>query len=79
MPYGRWVIDQSNTRVQAAQSVLAAEQATVLARDAHGRDQPRHGRSVSGSAVPIAGKTGTAELIDGPSHAWFIGYAPSRQ
>ena len=26
--------------------------------------------------VPIAGKTGTAELADAPSHAWFIGFAP---
>jgi peptidoglycan glycosyltransferase len=24
----------------------------------------------------MAGKTGTAELADGPSHAWFIGFAP---
>jgi peptidoglycan glycosyltransferase len=26
--------------------------------------------------VPIAGKTGTAELTDKPSHAWFVGFAP---
>ena len=26
--------------------------------------------------VPVAGKTGTAELADAPSHAWFIGFAP---
>jgi cell division protein FtsW (lipid II flippase) len=76
MPYGRWVIDQSNTRVQAAQSVLPAEQAAVLARDMRMVVTSGTGRSVSGSAVPIAGKTGTAELIDRPSHAWFIGYAP---
>ena len=24
----------------------------------------------------IAGKTGTAEVKDAPSHAWFVGYAP---
>jgi peptidoglycan glycosyltransferase len=24
----------------------------------------------------VAGKTGTAELADAPSHAWFIGFAP---
>ena len=24
----------------------------------------------------MAGKTGTAELADAPSHAWFIGFAP---
>jgi peptidoglycan glycosyltransferase len=34
------------------------------------------GRVLSGSAIPIAGKTGTAELAKAPSHAWFIGFAP---
>jgi peptidoglycan glycosyltransferase len=28
------------------------------------------------AAAPIAGKTGTAELGEAPSHAWFIGFAP---
>jgi peptidoglycan glycosyltransferase len=37
------------------------------------------GRSASGSGVPIAGKTGTAELRDQPAHAWFIGSAPHSQ
>ncbi len=26
--------------------------------------------------VRVAGKTGTAETVDGPPHAWFIGFAP---
>jgi peptidoglycan glycosyltransferase len=26
--------------------------------------------------IPIAGKTGTAELLHAVSHAWFIGFAP---
>jgi len=34
------------------------------------------GRRAAGAVVPIAGKTGTAELADAPSHAWFIGFAP---
>jgi peptidoglycan glycosyltransferase len=34
------------------------------------------GRVLSKSAIPIAGKTGTAELAKAPSHAWFIGFAP---
>jgi len=33
------------------------------------------GRAAAAS-VPVAGKTGTAELADDPSHAWFIGFAP---
>ena len=28
------------------------------------------------ASVPVAGKTGTAELAGAPSHAWFIGFAP---
>jgi peptidoglycan glycosyltransferase len=34
------------------------------------------GRSLAGHAVPIAGKTGTAEVAGKPSHAWFVGFAP---
>jgi len=34
------------------------------------------GREANNAAVPVAGKTGTAELSDRPSHAWFIGFAP---
>jgi peptidoglycan glycosyltransferase len=35
------------------------------------------GRRAAGAVVPIAGKTGTAELADAPSHAWFVGFAPA--
>lgn len=34
------------------------------------------GRSIRGVPIPIAGKTGTAEVADAPSHAWFVGFAP---
>jgi peptidoglycan glycosyltransferase len=34
------------------------------------------GKRAGAASVPVAGKTGTAELADGPSHAWFIGFAP---
>ena len=34
------------------------------------------GRSLRDAAVPIAGKTGTAEIAGAPSHAWFVGFAP---
>ena len=33
-----------------------------------------HHASVKG--IPIAGKTGTAETTQGPTHAWFTGFAP---
>ena len=34
------------------------------------------GKAAAGSSVPIAGKTGTAELRNQPAHAWFVGFAP---
>jgi len=34
------------------------------------------GRRLSTSRVPVAGKTGTAELRNARSHAWFVGFAP---
>lgn len=33
-------------------------------------------RALRGHAVPIAGKTGTAEIAGAPAHAWFTGFAP---
>ncbi len=34
------------------------------------------GRVLSHEPVPIAGKTGTAEISGADSHAWFVGFAP---
>ena len=34
------------------------------------------GRSLAGHRVPIAGKTGTAEVNHAASHSWFVGFAP---
>ena len=34
------------------------------------------GRSLRGAQIPIAGKTGTAELAGQPAHSWFVGFAP---
>jgi penicillin-binding protein A len=34
------------------------------------------GRSLASHPVPIAGKTGTAEVNDKKSHSWFVGFAP---
>jgi cell division protein FtsW (lipid II flippase) len=36
------------------------------------------GRALAGHQVPIAGKTGTAEIDGAPSHSWFVGFAPYR-
>jgi cell division protein FtsI/penicillin-binding protein 2 len=73
---GRWVIDDSNARLKDPVLVLPAAEAERLAGFMRGVITGGTGRSLMKSAVPIAGKTGTAELAGQPSHAWFIGYAP---
>jgi peptidoglycan glycosyltransferase len=32
--------------------------------------------AISASNIPIAGKTGTAQLDQGQPHSWFAGFAP---
>jgi peptidoglycan glycosyltransferase len=33
-------------------------------------------RALQNEPIPIAGKTGTAEIAGADSHAWFVGFAP---
>jgi len=35
-------------------------------------------KSFKGFKITVAGKTGTAQTHSGPPHAWFVGFAPSR-
>ena len=75
MPQGRWVSDETNARSGAAQSVVPPDAAQTLGRFMREAVTGGTGRAAVAS-VPVAGKTGTAELANDPSHAWFIGYAP---
>lgn len=75
-PQGRWIIDETNTRVRAPQPLLPASLANQLAGYMRAVVTSGTARALGGSAIPIAGKTGTAELKNAPSHAWFIGFAP---
>jgi len=75
MPEGRWITDETNTRTDAPKTVLAADAAQTLARFMREVVTGGTGRRAAAS-IPVAGKTGTAELADAPSHAWFIGFAP---
>jgi cell division protein FtsW (lipid II flippase) len=75
MPQGRWITDETNTRTTGVESVLPLEAAQTLAKFMREAVTSGTGRRAAAS-VPVAGKTGTAELADAPSHAWFIGYAP---
>ena len=73
---GRWILDETNPRTREPLQVLPREQAERLAGYMRSVVTGGTGRAVAKSAVPIAGKTGTAELEKKPSHAWFIGFAP---
>ncbi len=76
MPGGRWITDETNSRTAEPRAVLPPEAAGTLARFMREVVTSGTGRRAAGASVAIAGKTGTAELADAPSHAWFIGYAP---
>jgi cell division protein FtsW (lipid II flippase)/cell division protein FtsI/penicillin-binding protein 2 len=79
MPYGRWLIDdtnQTNVRVEPPRAILPSSLAEHLARAMREVVLNGTGRSLKGIDPPIAGKTGTAEVKDGASHSWFIGFAP---
>jgi cell division protein FtsI/penicillin-binding protein 2 len=75
MPQGRWLTDENNGRVAPPTAVLPPDEAATLGRFM--REVVTSGTGRRGAAsVAVAGKTGTAELAEGPSHAWFIGFAP---
>lgn len=76
LPEGRWVTDNSNTRTAAPQDLLSTANATLLAKDMRAVVIGGTGAVLAKINPPIAGKTGTAELANAPSHAWFIGFAP---
>ncbi len=75
MPQGRWIADETNARTGAAQPVLGPDAAQTLGKFMREVVTAGTGRAAAAS-VPVAGKTGTAELAEDPSHAWFIGFAP---
>jgi cell division protein FtsI/penicillin-binding protein 2 len=75
-PQGRWIVDETNQRVRPPEPMLPASLAQQLAGYMRGVVTSGTGRVLASSQIPIAGKTGTAELAKAPSHAWFIGFAP---
>ena len=76
MPEGRWLTDENNARTGAAKQVLPADAAQMLGKFMREVVTQGTGRRAGSAAAAMAGKTGTAELADAPSHAWFIGFAP---
>jgi cell division protein FtsW (lipid II flippase) len=76
MPFGRWVTDQTNPRQDAPQAILSPALSSQVGEYMRGVVTSGTGRSANLPDIPMAGKTGTAELEHAPSHAWFIGFAP---
>ncbi|MGA2262175.1 MAG: FtsW/RodA/SpoVE family cell cycle protein [Acidobacteriota bacterium] len=69
----RWVLDPTQP---SSQVCLPPERAHQLSDYMRRVITEGTGKSAKGAAVPLAGKTGTAELRDKPAHAWFVGFAP---
>ena len=61
---------------QEPKAVLSPELAGTLARYMREVVTSGTGRKAGAAALPMAGKTGTAELANAASHAWFVGFAP---
>ena len=76
MPFGRWVTDQANPRLDAPHAILSPELSSQVGEYMRAVVTSGTGRSANLPEIPMAGKTGTAELDHAPSHAWFIGFAP---
>ncbi len=77
MPEGRWAIDETNRRTDPPRQVLDTSRAGTLAQIMRRVVTEGTGRTLKGVEPAIAGKTGTAEVQDAASHAWFVGFAPA--
>jgi cell division protein FtsI/penicillin-binding protein 2/cell division protein FtsW (lipid II flippase) len=62
--------------IPAGKPCLTADQSARLAQYMRRVVTEGTGREANRSGVALAGKTGTAEILYKPSHAWFIGFAP---
>ena len=78
MPQGRWIIDETNPRTNEPAALLDPTLAAQLARYMREvvTSPAGTGHVLQSNPIPIAGKTGTAELLHAVSHAWFVGFAP---
>jgi peptidoglycan glycosyltransferase len=77
MAQGRWILDDSNTRQDAARPIMNPDSALLLATAMRSVVTGGTGhRAMSGLNVSVAGKTGTAQVDEGMPHSWFTGFAP---
>ena len=70
-----WILDDGKEGTVEPKLVLSSDTAASLGRFMREVVTGGTGKRAAGG-IPMAGKTGTAELSDAPSHAWFIGFAP---
>ena len=66
----------SGRKAQDPQRLLSASGAKLLGDALRDAVVEGTGRAVAAHPWRIAGKTGTAENTNAPSHAWFVGFAP---
>ena len=71
----RWVLDPAPVAA-APRRVVTEREAADLAQAMRAVVIRGTGRVLNGNSVAIAGKTGSAELDEQQSHAWFAGFAP---
>jgi cell division protein FtsI/penicillin-binding protein 2 len=73
-PY--WLLDADRKDTSPDVRVIDAAHASEVAAAMRQVVTAGTGRSLAGAVVPIAGKTGTAQVDGAASHSWFIGFAP---
>lgn len=74
MPEVHWMAGE--VAAGEGRDVLAPAHAALLARAMRRVVTEGTGRTLAAVVPAMAGKTGTAEVADAPSHAWFVGFAP---
>ena len=78
----RWFADPDGEEAAAGRNgpaparFLATSQASQIGRAMREVVTQGNGRALRGHPVPIAGKTGTAEVSEAAAHSWFTGFAP---
>lgn len=70
-------LDPPDGDAAMARAVLDSRLAAALQSAMRAAVTSGTGRAAAAGPVEIAGKTGTAEVVKAPSHAWFAGYAPA--
>lgn len=76
MAEGHWVQSPANDNNAPPHGIMEEAAAATLRRYMRGVVERGTARALAGQQPAIAGKTGTAQVSNKPSHAWFIGYAP---